>query len=143
MNKYEGDQAQAARLDAKPVTSLFSDALEQFSQLMRSELSLARAETFAKIQTAVRASISLALAAVFLIPALVLLMMALAAFLTESGWSLSASYLISGVVGLVICGILAAVGASTLRAISLTPDRTINQIQKDVSTFKGHVRTSP
>ena len=95
--------------DSRPVSELFTDALTQFSKLMRNELQLARAEMSMKVAQAMTAMGLLAGAAIFLIPTLVLLLMSLAAWLVEIGISPSVAHLIAGVVGLLVVAILAGV----------------------------------
>jgi membrane protein implicated in regulation of membrane protease activity len=81
----------------------------------------------------------LGIAAVFALPSLAILMLALAAFLVERGLAASLSFLITAVVGFVIAGVLAKVGISRLRADLLVPNRTINQLRRDATTMKEHL----
>jgi Putative Actinobacterial Holin-X, holin superfamily III len=69
--------------DSRSVSELFGDALSQFSKLVRNELQLARAEISMKVNQTTTAIGLLAGAAVFLIPALVLLLMSLATWMVE------------------------------------------------------------
>jgi uncharacterized protein YacL len=78
-------------------------------------------------------------AGISMIPALVLLLMALAAWIEELGTRSSIAHLMAGAVGLVIGGILAGIGISRLKANSLVPKRTLEQIQRDVTAAKEHV----
>jgi hypothetical protein len=78
-------------------------------------------------------------AALFLIPALVELLMALAALLQELGLRASLAHLIASGVALVVVGALAGIGVGRLRANSLVPERTVNQLQRDVAAAKEHV----
>jgi hypothetical protein len=125
--------------DMKPVSELVSDALAQFSRLMRNEVALARAEVADKARQVARGGAMLGIAAFVALPALVVLMLALAAFLHELGLAWSLSYLITAVVGFVIAGILAMLGMNRLKAESLAPNRTINQLHRDAATMKEHI----
>ena len=78
-------------------------------------------------------------ASLFFIPALVELLTALAAWMEELGTGRPLAHLIAGAVGLVIVAILAAVGMNRLKANSLVPERTLNQIQQDVTAAKEHI----
>ena len=78
-------------------------------------------------------------AGLFLIPALVELLAALAAWMQELGTGRSVAHLIAGAVGLVIVAILGGIGMNRLKANSLVPQRTLNQIQQDVAAAKEHV----
>src|SRR5436190_818011 len=71
--------------DNRSVAELFTDALNQFSKLVRNELQLARKELSFKAGEAMTAVGLLACAGLFLIPALVMLLAALAAWMEELG----------------------------------------------------------
>ena len=49
------------------------------------------------------------------------------------------AHLIAGVAGLVIGGILAAIGTNRLNANSLVPKRTLEQLNRDVTAAKEHI----
>jgi uncharacterized membrane protein YqjE len=125
--------------DSRPVSELFTDALTQFSKLMRNELQLARAEMSMKVAQAMTAMGLLAGAAIFLIPTLVLLLMSLAAWLVEIGIRPSGAHLIAGVVGLLVVAILAGIGWNRLKTNSLVPKRTLDQLQQDAAAAREHV----
>jgi hypothetical protein len=125
--------------EAKPVSELISDGLAQFSRLIRNEVALARAEVAGKAKQVARGGAMLGVAAFVALPALVILMLALAAFLHELGLAWSLSYLITAVVGFVVAGILAMLGMSRLKAEALLPNRTINQLHRDAAAMKEHM----
>jgi uncharacterized protein YacL len=125
--------------DTPPISELFADALKQLARLMGNELQLARAEIAVKASEAI-SSVGLVVGAgIALIPALVLLLIALAAWIEELGTRSSIAHLIAGAVGLVIGGILAGIGLNRLKASPLVPKRTLNQLQRDVAAAKEHV----
>jgi uncharacterized protein YacL len=125
--------------DSRPVSELFADALKQLSKLMGNELQLARAEIAVKASEAMSAVGLVVGAGISLVPALVLLLMALAAWMEELGTRSSIAHLIAGVVGLAIGGILAAIGMNRLKTNPFVPKRTLEQLQRDVSAAKEHV----
>lgn len=125
--------------EAKPVSELISDGLAQFSRLIRNEVALARAEVAGKAKQVARGGAMLGVAAFVALPALVILMLALAAFLHELGLAWSLSYLITAVVGFVVAGILAMLGMNRLKAEALLPNRTINQLHRDAAAMKEHM----
>lgn len=125
--------------DGKPVSELLSDALQQFSRLVRNEVALARAEVAGKARKAARGGAMLGIGALVALPALFVLMMALAAFLHELGLAASLSYLVTAIVGFVIAAILAMLGLNRLRAEALIPNRTINQLHRDAATMREHI----
>jgi uncharacterized protein YacL len=125
--------------DTPAISDLFADALKQLSKLMRNELQLARAEIAAKGSEAISAVGVVIGAGICLIPALVLLLMALADWMEDLGARPSIAHLIAGVAGLVIGAILAAIGTNRLKANSLVPKRTLEQLNRDVTAAKEHI----
>jgi hypothetical protein len=125
--------------DNRAVSVLFTDALDQFSKLIRSEIQLARAEISAKTAQALVGLAFLAGAGVILIPGLVLLLMAFSAFLIELGARPSVGHLIAGLLGSLIAGVLGWAGLTRLRAEKLIPSRTINQLQRDAAAAREHM----
>lgn len=125
--------------EGKPVSELISDALHQFSRLVRNEVALARAEVTDKAKQVARGGAMIGIGAAVALPALFILMMALAALLHELGLAWSLSYLITAVVGFVVAGILAMLGLNRLRAEALIPNRTINQLHRDAATMREHI----
>jgi putative superfamily III holin-X len=126
-------------LDQRPASELFSDALSQLSRLIRNELELARAEMAQKANKVMSGTSLLVAAALFAIPALVLLLAALAAWLQDLGWNAALSNLAAGVVGLLIAFILGGIGLARLKADTLVPQRTLHQLQQDAIAAKEHV----
>jgi len=125
--------------DKRSVSELFSDALNQFSALLRNELQLARKEMSLKASEATTAVALLVGAGLFLIAVLVELLAALAAWMQELGTAPSLALLIAGGVGLLIVALLGGIGMNRLKTNSLVPQRTFNQLQQDVAAAKEHV----
>ena len=125
--------------DSRPVSELISDALQQFSRLVRSEVALARAEVSGKARQAARGGAMLGVAAAFALPSLFILMMALAAVLREVGLAASVSYLVTAIVGFAVSAVLVKVGLDRLKAEAFIPNRTINQLHRDAATMKEHI----
>lgn len=122
--------------DQRTVAELVSDTVTQFTKLIRNEMGIARAELTAKAMEAAMGAGLVVGGALLLIPALVLLLMALAAWMSELGLSNSVANLIAGVVGLLISGALAFVGKSKLRPDHLKPKRTMSEIERDIAAVK-------
>ena len=120
--------------DQRSVPELMADALNQFSKLISNEMQLAKAEMSAKVTQAIMGAAFLAIAGIMTIPVLVLALMAFAAWLVTLGWSAPASYLAAAAVGAVISAILTAIGLNRMK--NLSPDRTINQLQRDARAVK-------
>ena len=123
----------------KPVSELFTDAINQFSKLVHNEVALARAEIASKVSAAAIGIAMLGAAACLLIAAKVVLLLALAAWLSELGLSDSLSNLAAGVVAVLLSAGLGYFGIKRLNPKNLTPQRTIEQVQRDVAAVKEHV----
>jgi hypothetical protein len=125
--------------DSRPISELLSDALNQLSALIRTEIQLARTEIAGK---AVRAALGLGMlggALAVAIAAVVLLLMALAEQLDN--WMPEAlALLITGLIGAAISGALAWAGLQRMRAEELAPKRTIEQLQRDAAAAKEQVK---
>ena len=122
--------------DQRTVAELVSDVVSQFTKLIRNEMAIARAELTTKATEAALGAGFLIGGALLLIPAMVLLLMALAAWLVELGLSSSAADLIAGVVGILISGALAYVGKTKLSLDHLKPKRTMSAIERDIAAVK-------
>lgn len=128
------------RTDARSISRLFGDAFEQLSQLVQTEIRLARAELADK---AAQAGMGLALlfgGVLLMVPALVLGLIALALFMVQQGMSPVAAHVLAGVVGAAIGGVLIMVGLGRLKPSALTPEVTIRQVQKDIAAAKEIAR---
>jgi len=101
----------------RSIPELFSDALGQLAKLVSNEFELARAEMTEKAAKAGRAAALIAGGAVFFIPALVMILFAVAAALMHAGLSDPVAYLISGIGAAAIGGVLVWVGLSRCRAM--------------------------
>ena len=123
-------------MHVRSIPEIFTDVVSQLATLLRKEAALARAEMSEKLsQLAVGLALVVA-GAVLLIPALVILLQAAVAALIEQGFTPAISALITGGATLLIGLILALVGSRRLKADRLVPNRTIHQLQRDVSVAK-------
>jgi hypothetical protein len=73
-------------------------------------------------------------------PALVLLLFAVAAALIRSGFSDPVSYLITGAGAAIVSGALIATGLNRLSGDALKPSVTLDQVQRDKVAVKEMVR---
>jgi hypothetical protein len=126
--------------DLRTITTLMGDALSQFSKLFQNEVDLAKAELGEKAQQVGVAAGFLAGAAVLVIPAVIMVLFALASALVHGGWSEPVSYLIAALAAAVFAGVLAAVGMQRLKPENLKPEETIHQLERDKAAVKGFVR---
>ena len=126
--------------DARSISRLLGDAFDQLSQLVQTELRLARAVLADK---AARAGMGVGLlfgGLLLIVPAVVLFLLALALYLAQQGMSPVGAHVVAGVVGAVLGGVLIITGLARLKPSSLTPETTIRQIQKDVAAAKDMAR---
>jgi hypothetical protein len=126
--------------DLRAISTLLGDALSQSAKLFQNEVDLAKAEFSEKAQKVGGAAGFIAGGVILLIPALVMVLLALSAALMSAGWSQPLSYLVSAIVGLVLAGVLFAIGINRLDARNLAPQETIRQLGKDKDTVKEMVR---
>jgi putative superfamily III holin-X len=122
----------------RSLPDIFSDLVAQFTRLLQKESQLARAELFDNIGKAATGLGFVIGGAVLLIPALVVLLDAAVAALTDRGhlapyWS---ALIVGGVV-LIVGLLLLALGASRLRPSNMIPSRTMQQLQRDASVAKS------
>ena len=126
--------------DLNAIPRLFGDAVEQLGKLVQNEVQLARAELSQKMTQASIGAAYVAGAALLSIPVLVLLLIALALWLTQLGLSPALAYLAAAACGAVISAILAMVGMSHLKPENLKPKVTMQQVERDVATVKEMAR---
>lgn len=127
--------------DLHAIPRLVGDAAEQLGKLVQNEVQLARAELSEKVTQAGLGAGFLAGAAVFAIPVLVLLMLALAMWLSEAfAFSAPAAHAISAAIGAVFAAILAMTGMSYLKSENLKPKVTIQQVERDLQAAKEMAR---
>ena len=120
-------------------TGLFTEALSHVSNLVRKEVDLARAEIS---ENAKKAAIAIGLlvgAVVIALTALNVLAAALVAAITElgidAGWS---ALIVGGLLGVVAFAMVAK-GTNDLKASSLAPTRTVENVKRDAKTVKESV----
>jgi hypothetical protein len=126
--------------DSRSIPELLSDAVGQLGKLVGNEFELARAELSDKASQAGRAAAMIGAGAVILIPALVILLFAVAAALIRGGLSDPVAYLLTGAGAAVISAALIAIGLNRLSGDALKPSVTLDQVQRDKIAAKEMVR---
>ena len=124
----------------RSIPELFSDAVGQLAKLIGNEFELARAELSEKAGQAGRAAALIGAGAVILIPALVLLLMAVSAALIRAGFSEPIAYLLTGAGATLVSIVLIATGLNRLSGDALKPEVTLDQVQRDKVAAKEMVR---
>jgi hypothetical protein len=107
---------------------------------VRAETRLARAEMSEKLSDLALGIGLLVGGAVLLIPAFVILLQAAVSALVDAGLGETWAALIVGVAALAVGGVLLALGIGRLRAARPVPERTIEQLERDVEVAKQQVR---
>ena len=124
----------------RSIPELFSDAVGQLAKLIGNEFALARAELSDKAGQAGRAAAMMGAGAVIMIPALVMLLFAVAAALMHRGFSDPVAYLIAGGGAVIVSIALIAIGINRLSGEALKPTATIDEIQRDKAAAREMVR---
>lgn len=124
----------------RSIPELFGDAMAQLAKLVGNEFALARAEMADKAGQVGRAAAMIGAGAVVMIPALVLLLFAVAAALIKSGLSDPVAYLCAGGGAAILAGVLIAIGLNRLSGDALKPSITLNQVEQDKLVAKEMVR---
>jgi hypothetical protein len=124
----------------RSIPELLSDAVGQLAKLVGNEFELARLELSEKVNQATRAVVMIGAGAVILIPALVLLLFAVAAGLMQAGLSEPIAYLLTGLGAAVVSAALIAMGINRLSGDALKPSLTLEQVQRDKLAAKEMVR---
>jgi hypothetical protein len=126
--------------NSRSIPDLLSDALGQIAKLIGNEFALARAEMSEKANQVVRAAAMIGAGAVIMIPALVLVLFAVAAALIRGGFSDPVAYLLTGGGTAVLSAMLIWLGITRLSGDALKPTVTLDQIERDKSAAKEMVR---
>ncbi|KIZ34624.1 MULTISPECIES: phage holin family protein [Rhodopseudomonas] len=123
----------------RSIPDLISDAFGQLAKLVSNEFDLARAEMSDKASQVGRAVAMIGAGAVICIPALVMILFAIAAALVDNGLSQSIAYLVTGAGAALIALILIWIGLNRLSAGGLAPAVTLDQLQRDKVAAKEMV----
>ena len=123
------------------LTGLVGQLMTDTSELVRGEVSLARAEMRESVNDAKAGLISLVAGAVVLLAGLPVLMIALAYGITAmTGLALGWSLLLVGLVFSIIGAIMLKTASSKMSAENLAPTRTAEALSKDGRMVKEHAR---
>ncbi len=126
--------------ELKSLRDLVSSALHQASGLLSNEMALARAEITEKIAQVGRGAAMIIAGAVILMPALTLILLAIAAGVMGLGFSPGVSYLITGAGATILACIAMGIGMGRLSGEQLKPRTTIDEIRRDREAVREMVR---
>jgi Putative Actinobacterial Holin-X, holin superfamily III len=113
----------------RSISQLFGDSLAELAKLIQNEVDLARAEMREKAALVAGAARLIAAGAVLMIPALVVILLAIAAALVQLGLSATIAYGCTGLCTAIVAGALIWMGLS--RAGALRPSATLDEIRRD------------
>jgi Putative Actinobacterial Holin-X, holin superfamily III len=126
--------------NSRSIPELFSDAVGQVAKLVGNEFELARAELSEKASQVGRAAALIGAGSLILMPALVLLLLAVSAALIRGGFSEPTAYLLTGAGAALVSAALMGIGLSRLSGDALKPSVTLDQVQRDKVAAKEMVR---
>ncbi|MFZ0071503.1 MAG: phage holin family protein, partial [Xanthobacteraceae bacterium] len=112
----------------RSIPELFSDAVGQLAKLVGNEFELARAQLSEKASQVGRASAMIGAGVIVLMPALVLLLLAVSAALIRGGFSEPVANLLTGGGAALVSIALIATGLSRLSGDALKPTVTLDQV---------------
>lgn len=124
----------------RSVLDLFPRLVDNMSFLFRKEIELAKAEMSEKAGQIGAGAAKAAIGGVLMIPALVVLLWSIVAWLETFDIPVRWGTLIVGIVVALIGFVLLKSGMNTASTANLTPRRTANQLQRDVAVVKEQVR---
>jgi hypothetical protein len=124
----------------RSMPELFGDVVSELSSLFRKEVQLARAEMGEKLGSLTGAITPIVAGGVVMLAALIVLMFSVVSLLVYLGVPVGWSQLIVGL-GFVLIGYLVLnSGLSRLKATSLVPARTTEQLSRDARVVKEQVQ---
>ena len=122
--------------DLRAIPQLLNNALLHASDLFSEEVALAKAEVAEKATMLGRGVALIGFGALLVIPALVMILFAIAAYIVSSGYAPAVAYLLTGVGALIVGALIVSIGASRFSAKKLTPQTTLDSIRRDTSAVK-------
>jgi hypothetical protein len=128
------------RTDRRSLTTLLGEAVDQFSQLIQAEAKLAGAEVAQKVKNAGTGIGMLLVGVLLILPAIVLILLALSMAVINQGISPVTAHLVVGGTAVAFGAIFMLIGLSKLKSMALLPEITISQIKTDISSAKELVR---
>jgi hypothetical protein len=127
--------------DIQAIPRLLGSAVEQLAKLVQNEANLARAELGQKFGQAKLGVAYLAGATIFAIPALGIMLVALALWMAAAfHLSPPAAHLIAGALAAAVALALGMTGLSYLKTENLTPSVTLREVERDIQTAKELAR---
>ncbi len=121
----------------RTIPELLGDALTELSKLIQAEFAIAQLEITDKIAGMLGAAKLIGIGAAIALPALVIILMAIAAVLMHAGLPDWAAYLCTGIAAAIAAAGLIHAGLNRFSSRTLTPEATLEQLRKDRLTAKA------
>lgn len=116
----------------KSAAEMMIDVAGNIGNLIRSEVNLARAEMVASLKSAVSGIVMMLVALALVITGVNVLSAAVVAALIAAGLSPLWATVLTGVLFLVLAGVLVMAGMSAIKRVGLVPRRMASNLQRDV-----------
>jgi len=129
-----------ATREEHPITSLVTSVVAEINHLLHTEIRMARAEVREKVGQLSTGGALIGAGAVLVLPGLVILCLAIVRWLVVAGLPEEWGLLLVAVVVLAVGIGLAIAGINALKASSLVPERTIDQVRRDFTVAKEQVQ---
>jgi hypothetical protein len=126
--------------DSRSLAALISDLAQQVTGLLQTEGKLLRAEMAEKLTKAGAGAVEVLGGAICLLAALIVLLQALVIALADAGLGAGWSSLLVGVLVAILGVVLLRTGSASLNPSDLTPDRTQDQLKRDVRVVKEQLK---
>jgi Putative Actinobacterial Holin-X, holin superfamily III len=126
--------------ERRTIVNLLTDVISEVTELFQTELRLIRAEINDKVSRVANSGTLIASGAVAALAAVFLILQAIVSWLAVAGIPQQWGYLVVGVLVAILSAVLVSRGLNALRATSLVPNRTIDQLKSDFATVKEHVK---
>jgi hypothetical protein len=126
--------------DSRSVATLLSDLAQQVTTHLQTEARLLRAEMSEKLSNVGSGAVEILGGAICLLAALLVLLQALVIALANAGLGAGWSSLAVGVVVAILGVILLRTGSANLSPSQLNPDRTEEQLKRDVRVVKEQLK---
>jgi len=126
-------------LGGRPISRILHDIVNRLSEIIRSEVLLARTEVRQDVTYAARASVLLVVGAIFALFAVGFFLLGLVYALSGSLSPWLSAFIVALGTG-VLAGILLLVGRSRIKQSKLKPNETIRSLRENVSWIKKQTR---
>ena len=118
------------------IGELIRRLIEEIGDLFRAEIRLARSEAAATVSSAKTGAIAVAAGAGLLSASMLAFLLAAIGWLTPRFGPGLAAFIVGSVVAL-LGGVCIAVGVSKIKAVRLSPERTVARLKRDAEALKG------